>query len=289
MSLADGRRLSWQEFGSPDGRPVAYFHGGGSFSAEAGIYHREAVARNIRLIATNRPGVQESTPCPGRPVAAYSDDVAQLFDRLEIERFACAGESNGGLVTMAIAATMPSRVIGAIPINPTLPWFDPMARRVSSRNAVIAYRLMKYGRWLMIRATLAHSRKPRPPQREQRRRTGRFDPQDLVGPPPGTELDIGELVWRCLRHGSKTALEAELRWAADDWGFDYYSIPVPLDFFCGVHDVQAPFALVLSDTNKDARFHPFSFGHIGFAHPNARARIFDRLRGYFDAADSPQS
>src|SRR3546814_16267232 len=72
MTLADGRQLTWQEFGLPDGRPVLYFHGGGSFSLEAGIFHREAVQRNIRLIATNRPGAGGSSLCPGRAVAASS-------------------------------------------------------------------------------------------------------------------------------------------------------------------------------------------------------------------------
>src|SRR3546814_9575779 len=63
MTLADGRQLTWQEFGLPDGRPVLYFHGGGSFSLEAGIFHREAVQRNIHLIATNRPGAGGSSLC----------------------------------------------------------------------------------------------------------------------------------------------------------------------------------------------------------------------------------
>src|SRR3546814_4539077 len=131
MTLADGRQLTWQEFGLPDGRPVLYFHGGGSFSLEAGIFHREAVQRNIHLIATNRPGAGGSSLCPGRPVAAYSNDLRELLDHLKIEKFACLGESNGGLVTMAVAATLPDRVLGAIPINPTVPWFDSVARTVS--------------------------------------------------------------------------------------------------------------------------------------------------------------
>src|SRR3546814_21199073 len=131
MSLADGRQLTWQEFGLPDGRPVLYFHGGGSFSLEAGIFHREAVQRNIHLIATNRPGAGGSSLCPGRPVAAYSNDLRELLDHLTIEKFACLGESNGGLVTMAVAATLPDRVLGAIPINPPVPSFDPVPRPLS--------------------------------------------------------------------------------------------------------------------------------------------------------------
>jgi pimeloyl-ACP methyl ester carboxylesterase len=265
MTLADGRQLTWQEFGVPDGRPVLYFHGGGSLSLEAGIFHREAVARGVRLIATNRPGAGGSSLCPGRPVAAYADDLRELLDHLGIERFACLGESNGGLVTMAAAAAMVTRVLGAVPINPTVPWFDPVARRVSSCSAGLAYRLMKYWPGLIIGLSSS----------------GTKGKSDLVGPPPGTEADVAEFQRRVMGQGSKQALRPELQWASSAWGFDYYSISVPLDFFCGVHDPQAPFALVLADRNPDARFHHFSYGHYAYSHPDARRRIFDKVCEYF--------
>ncbi len=67
-----------------------------------------------------------------------------------------------------------------------------------------------------------------------------------------------------------------------DWGFDHYAIPVRLDFFCGVHDAQAPFALVLADRNPQASFQHFSYGHYGFSHPDARRRIFETIAGYFE-------
>jgi len=270
LSLADGRQLTWQEFGLPDGQPVFYFHGGGSHSLEAGIFHREAVQKRIRLIATNRPGAGGSTLCPGRPVAAYSDDLVELLDRLKMERFACLGESNGGLVTMAVAATLSNRVLGAVPINPTVPWFDPLARRVTACSAATGYRLAKYCPRLI--AAIAGSA------------TGRLRSQksDLIGPPPGTEPEVAEFQWKVIGRNPKQALLAELAWAASHWGFDYYSIPVALDFFCGVQDSQAPFALVLADRNPDAHFHYFPFGHYGFSHPRARGRIFDVVSGYFE-------
>jgi hypothetical protein len=84
-----------------------------------------------------------------------------------------------------------------------------------------------------------------------------------------------------IAQSNKQALIPELAWAGSDWGVDLYTIPVPLDFYCGVHDAQAPFALVLADHNRDARFHYFSYGHHGYAHPDARRRIFDRIAGYF--------
>ena len=283
MTLADGRTLSWQEFGAPHGRPVLYFHGGGSFSLEAGLFHREAVQRNLRLIATNRPGSGGSSLRSGRPVAAYSDDLSELLDHLEIGKVACLGESNGGMVTMATAATMADRVVGAAPINPTVPWFDPVARSVSSCSVGWGYRAMKYIPWALpglARTAVArnHRLRSRPD-----RHVGRFSRQALVGPPPGIEPDVGNLQWRVMLESSKKSLLPELQWACSDWGFDFYSIRVPLDFYCGVHDAQAPFALVLADQNPDARFHHFSYGHLAFSHPDARRRIFDTISGYFKA------
>lgn len=287
MTLADGRQLTWQEFGQPDGKPVLYFHGGGSTSIEGGLYHREAVQRNMRLIATNRPGARGSSLCPGRPVAAYSHDLSELLDRLKVDKFACLGESNGGLMTMAVAATLSARVLGGVPINPTVPWFDAVARSVTSGPAAFGYRLMKCWPSLLVMLSEKMAGGMRERTMAAREGNGTFHPANLVGPPPGTEQDIAELHWRMSaeRAGAR-GLMAELQWAAADWGFDYYSIPVALDFFCGVHDAQAPFALVLADRNADARFHHFSFGHHGFSHPDARRRIFDTISGYFNKTKS---
>ncbi len=250
---------------------------------EAGIFHREAVQKNIRLIATNRPGAGGSTVCPGRPVAAYSDDLSELLESLKIDKFACFGESNGGLVTLAIAASMPTRVLGAVPINPTVPWFDPVARRVSSCTVATAYRLIKYLPWVVAIMATNSADRMRRLKSEAKRNGGGFNPLDLLGPPPGTEQDVGEIQWRVMGRTDKQALLAESKWATSNWGFDYYSIPVALDIFCGVYDPQAPFALLLADRNADARFHYFSFGHYGFSHPDARHRILDMICGYFES------
>ncbi len=281
MTLVDGRQLTWQEFGLPGGKPVLYFHGGGSSSLEAGIFHRDAVRNDIRLIATNRPGTDGSSLCPGRPVAGYAEDLRQLLDRLKIDSFACFGESNGGMVSLAVAATMPTRVLGAVPINPTVPWFDPLARSVSPRSVAIAYRLIRYAPWLLVKAAGIAAGRFSKRKPEVRKAGGGFDPRDLIGPPPGTEPDIAEIHWRFMGRFNKEGLQAELKWAAAPWGFEPYAIAVPLDLFCGVYDSQAPFALVLADRNADARFHYFPFGHHGFSHPDARRRIIDMIAGYF--------
>lgn len=280
LTLADGRTLTWQEFGAPEGKPALYFHGGGSTSVEAGIFHREAVRNDLRLIATNRPGARGSTLSPGRPVADYSADLRELLDHLSIDTVACFGESNGGMVTMAVAATMPTRVRGGVPINPTVPWFDRTARLVTSSAAAIGYRLIAHApRFLTMLDEKAAARRRRDAERGAAPSVG----DGMSGPPPGTEPDIAELHRHFIgQRAGREGLLAELKWAATDWGFDFFDIPVPLDFFCGVLDAQAPFALVLADRNPDARFHHFPYGHHGFSHPDARRRIVETVSGYVE-------
>lgn len=278
LTLADGRTLTWQEFGAPEGKPVLYFHGGGSTSIEAGVFHREAVRSDLRLIATNRPGARGSSLRPGRPVAEYSADLRELLDHLSIDTVACFGESNGGMVTMAVAATMPERVRGGVPINPTVPWFDRTARTVTSSTAAIGYRLIAHApRFLATIDAKAAARRRRDAERGAVPAPG----DGMSGPPPGTEPDIAELHRHFIaQRAGREGLLAELKWASSDWGFDFFDIPVPLDFFCGVLDAQAPFALVLADRNPDARFHHFPFGHHGFSHPDARRRIVEVVSGF---------
>lgn len=281
LQLADQRTLTWQEFGDPAGRPALYCHGGGSCSLEAGIFHREAVASGIRLISASRPGAGGTSLCDGRPVAAYADDVTELLDHLRIDRCACFGESNGGMVTMAIASRLPGRILGAVPINPTLPWFDPLARLVSSRAIGYGYWMLKYAPWafgLGLDRMIAKYRRIKSGPYQV---TPTLMSPEQFGPPPGTEDDVGEILWKVLSQVNPRSKRPELKWAASDWGFDYYNIPVPLDFFCGVRDAQAPFALVLADRNPNARFHYFSYGHHGFAHPAARRRIVDMVASHW--------
>lgn len=276
LQLADGRALTWQEFGHPDGRPALYFHGGGSIALEAGLFHRDAVAHGIRLIATNRPGACGSSLKPGRPFVAYADDIRELLDHLNVAKCACFGESNGGATTLAIASGLSDRLVGAVPINPTLPWYDPLARQVSSRGAAFGYWALKNVPWALpagARAAVANYRKLRA--------SGVQPPATGFGPPPGTEDDVAELFLKVVEGVNSARLGPELKWASSNWGFDLYNIPTRLDFFCGVLDLQAPFALLLADRNPDARFHYFSHGHYGFMHPAARLRIVQKVSSYF--------
>lgn len=110
LKLHDGRRLGYSEFGVPDGRPVVYCHGFPASRLDARLGHEIAAHSGIRLVAPDRPGCGLSDFQPGRRIADWPRDVAELADALSLGRFGLLGISGGGPYAVACAAMLPERV-----------------------------------------------------------------------------------------------------------------------------------------------------------------------------------
>lgn len=111
VTLRDGRRLAFTEWGAPAGPPVLYFHG----RLGSRIWCPDVVATNaagVRLIVPDRPGVGRSDPKEFVTVGDWPADVLELADALGIARFAVVGVSAGGPYAAACAALIPSRLTG---------------------------------------------------------------------------------------------------------------------------------------------------------------------------------
>lgn len=118
--LPDGRRLAYEEYGCPDGRPLLYFHDAGSSRLEAALFHTQARDRGLRLIAMDRPGVGQSDFTPVSQPVAFCRDVLFLADRLGLSRFAVLSFGSGGIYALALARHFPQRLeahvsIGGVP------------------------------------------------------------------------------------------------------------------------------------------------------------------------------
>jgi pimeloyl-ACP methyl ester carboxylesterase len=109
----DGRRLSVESLGDPDGNPVFLLHGtpgGRSGPRPRGIVlHR----LGIRLISYDRPGYTGSDRLLDRRVADARIDVEAIADYFGIDRFSIVGRSGGGPHALACAALLNKRVICA--------------------------------------------------------------------------------------------------------------------------------------------------------------------------------
>src|SRR6266487_2257498 len=110
MTLAVGRRLSWHEFGDPDGSPVIYTAGTPVSGLGGGSYNETARAAGLRWISPDKPGYGGSDYQPKRSLTRWGDDLAALAGHLGLDRFALAGESGGGPFTLAAAHRLADRV-----------------------------------------------------------------------------------------------------------------------------------------------------------------------------------
>jgi len=134
VKAADGRRLSVEVSGDPDGSPVFLLHG--TPGSRVGPRPRGPLLHRlgIRLISFDRPGYGGSDRLRGRRVADAAADVATIADTYGHDRFAVAGRSGGGPHALACAALLPERVsraavlVGLAPRQADgLDWFDGMA------------------------------------------------------------------------------------------------------------------------------------------------------------------
>lgn len=110
-SLKDGRTLSYMEFGDPTGHPVFYAHGGPGSRLEGKLFHEEALSRKYRFIATDRPGMGESTYLFNRKLLDYPRDIAELANALGIGKFGVMGWSGGGAHTTVCGYAIPERLL----------------------------------------------------------------------------------------------------------------------------------------------------------------------------------
>jgi pimeloyl-ACP methyl ester carboxylesterase len=145
VKAPDGRQLSTQVYGDPDGKPVFLLHG--TPGSRLGPHPRAAVLHRlgVQLIAFDRPGYGKSDRLEGRRVADAATDVLAIADAYGLDKFAVVGRSGGGPHALACAALLPDRVtktavlVGLAPRGAHgLDWYDGMTQSNVSEHAAAA-------------------------------------------------------------------------------------------------------------------------------------------------------
>ncbi len=120
--------LAYREVGS--GRPLVLLHAF-PLSSAMWLAQREGLSQTCRVITPDQRGFGGSPlgdDSPSLDVAA--DDVAELLDRLDLDRVVLGGLSMGGYVAMAFLRRHPDRV-AALLLADTKPGADPDAVRAN--------------------------------------------------------------------------------------------------------------------------------------------------------------
>lgn len=112
IQLPDGRKLGYNEYGAPTGRPIFYFHGSPSARIEFELFGDDPLLEShaARLIAVDRPGIGLSDFQPDRLLLNWPGDVIALADHLQIDHFAVLAYSLGGPYGLACAYSIPDRL-----------------------------------------------------------------------------------------------------------------------------------------------------------------------------------
>ncbi len=138
--LADGRVVSWAEYGSADGAPLVMLHGTPGSRLQFRSMHELAATAGIRLIAPERPGYGASDPRRGGiSFSAYADDLRQLLDRLELPTVTMCGVSGGGGFALAAAIAHPERLERLVLVSAGLP-----APRAARRGMALPVRFLLF-------------------------------------------------------------------------------------------------------------------------------------------------
>jgi pimeloyl-ACP methyl ester carboxylesterase len=116
VRTADGRVTGYYEFGDGRGAPVLAMHGTPNCGAGFAWADDAALARRLRVLAPDRPGVGDSDPWQlDRPVtvADYAAPLQAFADALELDAFFVLGYSGGGPYALTAAHALGDRVRAA--------------------------------------------------------------------------------------------------------------------------------------------------------------------------------
>lgn len=270
VRLTDGRVIAVEEYGNSAGLTVLYFHGWPASRLEAGLIPDLPV----RLMALDRPGYGRSSPHPGRTLLDWPRDVAEVADRLSLERFHVVGLSGGAPFAVACAYALPQRVRGAALVCPVPPahGVDPRASGVGhlfrlGRHPVLAHRLFSMARPLLRRRVITPSTVVGGSLPAADREC--LDRQTLSGLARAWREGIGRSVQGAL---SDTGIYAR------DWQVPLGEITVPVDLWHGSEDSLIPLhALAPLEAVPGLRLHVVpGEGHYSLAIRHA-ARILEQL------------
>lgn len=110
VTLGDGRRLCYREYGSARGATVLMLRSPLASSLIGPQDMAAVAARDMRLVVVERPGCGLSTVDPGLSYASFARDIENFVDAIGIGTFTLAANSSSVPLALAAAARLGTRV-----------------------------------------------------------------------------------------------------------------------------------------------------------------------------------
>jgi len=289
-TMRDGRQLEYLVEGDPDGFPLVLHHGTPGSGAPYPQVSRASAERGLALVQYTRAGYGASSRREGRSVADVADDIADLLDHLQQERFVTLGWSGGGPHSLACAALLAGRCqaaatgAGVAPFvnDGTLDFLDGMGPENHAEFGAALDGLDKLVPYLEGEA-------------EHLRHADVDEIGEALGglvSPVDKAFVTGEFAEHLKVSFGQAVREGIWGWADDDlaftreWGFDLDATSaVPVSVWQGREDRMVPFShgIYLADRLPGSRRHLYDDeGHLSLV-----GRIGDILDDLLDLAGRP--
>jgi pimeloyl-ACP methyl ester carboxylesterase len=263
ITLPDRRKLSYAEFGQPDGHPVIYFHGGASSRLEPLIFDELISKSGLRFIAIDRPGIGQSDVQIDRGFSDCPKDVVFLADSLGLDKFSVLGVSSGGGYVFACAAKIPDRLLAAVAVSGAwdmnslqdLPMFTRWAYTLSKTFPLLFQYLME----LSLRPFQGSSEKLLASFKKQ------LPAVDYaVMQSPARLQAIRESTIEAMRQSTKN-IAFDILMYVHPWDFTAEEIQIPVKLFHGEQDPRVPISMARKVIDRLPTAQLFSYpdeGHL---------------------------
>lgn len=267
VTLADGRDLTYDVYGDPDGLAVVFSHGFADSRLIRNPDDHLTASLGVRMIAADQPGVGGSTPQKGRRMVDWGADMEQLADELGLGTFAVAGHSGGGPHTLSVAVHMPDRVTHGVLASPVGPFDeDGFAKMLVMKDLKLVVRLRHFHniiRWA-YKSDVKKARKD----------IGSYVELMAEGDPSDADTFLSDPAQREMFEANFTAGIVqgeeglyEMTMALWNWGFELEDVTQPFDVFYGdADDIISPeMPKHVADRLPNATAHVWpGAGHYGF-------------------------
>jgi len=238
LTLPDGRKLAYAEFGKPDGHPVLYCHGSPTSRLEPLMVGDDLLSQlGLRVICPDRPGIGQSDFQSGRGFSDWPKDVVFLMEAIGLDRFSVLGVSGGGGYAAVCAAKIPERLHKVVIASGAWRMDWPEAVENLGFPYSLMWRSAKHAPILLSFILSMLKVMLRPPKGD----CGQVLAQQTKTLPSSKIFlwAVGEAV----KQGSKGTLW-DMRLHVREWDFDLAEIQVPLTLYHGEQDRNIPLALV---------------------------------------------
>jgi len=266
IKLRDGRSLGYAEYGTPEGKPVFYFHGFPSSRMDWPLFDTDAIAArlNARIVAADRPGYGLSDFKRGRKILDWPDDVIELANALQVDRFAVLGISGGGPYALACAYRIPGRLTTTSIVCGMGPSEAPRAKDGTAMLLPGKSALMRK----LLLMLMAMGLRRNPERFLSQMRDAVAEPDKLLLAQPEVVQTFIYSMREAFRLGTRGAsLDAVLY--KRSWGYHLQDISMQLHLWHGDLDTQVPVSVgqYVANAIPDcrAKFLPDE-GHLALAH-----------------------